>query len=76
MPQGELWEATPRDILRAEAFERTPRGKKMAQEFHDLFMQSLDIRIAKGTYTPTAEEQKDLEEWRKEKAQLENTSVE
>ena len=28
MPQGELWEATPRDKLRAEAFERTPWGKK------------------------------------------------
>ena len=76
MPQGELWKATPRDILRAEAFERTPWGKKMAQEYHDLFMQSLDIRIAKGTYTPTAEELKDLEEWRKEKAQQEAPSAE
>ncbi len=75
MPQGELWEAIPRDKLRAEAFERTPWGKKMAQEFHDYAMQCLNQRVKLG-YASTAEEQKDLEEWRKEKAQLENTSVE
>ena len=75
MPQGELWEATPRDKLSAEAFERTPWGKKMAQEFHDYAMQCLNQRVKLG-YASTAREQKDLEEWRKEKAQLENTSVE
>ena len=36
---------------------------------------SLNQRVKHG-YAPTAGEQKDLEEWRKEKAQLENTSVE
>ena len=47
----------------------------MAQEFHDYAMQCLNQRVKLG-YAPTAGEQKDLEEWRKEKAQLENTSVE
>ena len=76
MPQGELWKATPRDKLRAEAARSTPSGQILAREIHDLCMQSLDIRIAKGTYTPTAEDLKNLEEWRKEKAQQEAPSAE
>lgn len=75
MPQGELWKATPRDKLRAEAARSTPSGQIRAREIHDLVMQCLNQRVKLG-YVPTAEELKDLEEWRKEKAQLENTSVE
>ena len=75
MPQGELWKATPRDTLRAEASWRTPHGQKRKREIHGWAMQCLNQRVKLG-YAPTAEEQKDLEEWRKEKAQLENTSVE
>ncbi|MBQ9089171.1 MAG: hypothetical protein IJY46_10385 [Lentisphaeria bacterium] len=75
MPQGELWKATPRDILRAEAFKQTAWGKKKDQEYHDLAMQSLNIRVKRG-YIPTDEEVKALEEWRREKAQQEDSSAE
>ena len=60
MPQGdEIWRATRRDTLRAEAYAQTPSGKKFAIEVHERAMINLEIRIAKGLYTPT---EKDLQE--------------
>ena len=75
MPQGELWKATPRDTLRYEAFKKTPRGQIVLREFRNLAMQNLEQRVELG-YVPTAEELKDLEEWRREKAQQEAPSAE
>ena len=76
MPQGEPIYITERDRLRVEAFRQTPEGKRFHQEVHDRAMRNVEFRIAKGLYTPTEKDLQELEEWRKEKAQLENTSVE
>lgn len=75
MPQGELWKATPRDTLRYEAFKKTSQGQIVIREFRNLAMQNLEQRVELG-YVPTAEELKALEEWRKEKAQQEDSSAE
>lgn len=68
MPQCEIWRATRRDTLRAEAYAQTLSGKKFAIEVHERAMINLEIRIAKGLYTPTEKDLQELEERRKEKA--------
>ena len=68
MPQGEIWTTTRRDKLRAQAALQTESGKRFHQEIHDLGMQAVEIRIAKGLYTPTEQDLIELEEWRQDKA--------
>lgn len=68
MPQGEIWRATESDTLRAEAYAQTPSGKRFAKEIRDRAMRNVEVRIARGLYTPTEQDLRDLEEWRKEVA--------
>lgn len=68
MPQGEKWFATEQDKLRAEAFWQTPSGKRFYRETRDRCMRNTEFRIARGLYTPTEQDLRDLEEWRKEVA--------
>ena len=68
MAEVEIWAPTRRSNLRVEAARQTESGKRFHQEIHDLGMQAVEIRIAKGLYKPTEQDLIELEEWRRDKA--------
>ena len=69
MPQGELWEATPRDKLRAEAFERTPWEKRWLSNF-TIMQCNVSISALNLGMRPPPESKKTLKSGAKKKRSL------
>ena len=65
----ETWYASERDKKRAAAYYATKEGQKDLKRLNERICRAREWRIAHEGYKPTPEEQKRLEEWRKNRTE-------
>ena len=61
----ETWHSSARDRKRTKAYLATREGQREHKRWMDQANKALEESIALGMYKPTAEDLKELEEWRK-----------